>query len=120
MQEKEIINQDASKELTKNDTFAEVLGKDRNGQVRMYGLGVCPSTVWGDKSTHEEDQDKDIGAMKAKISNLTSQVEILTIALLNNKSNDIAISSQVIFLLFCFELIKLCILVYDVFFFIWT
>ena len=101
--------------MIKNDTFVEILGKDRNIQVCMYGLGVCPSIVWGDKSTHKEDQDEDIGAMKARISNLTSQVEILTTALLNNKSNNIVISSHVIFLPFCFELMKLCNLVYEFF-----
>lgn len=30
-----------------NDVFSQV-GKEKSGSLRMYGLGVCPSDVWGD------------------------------------------------------------------------
>ncbi|CAI9112261.1 OLC1v1012681C1 [Oldenlandia corymbosa var. corymbosa] len=33
--------------LGPNDTFAKVMGKDPPGRVRMTGLGVCPSDLWG-------------------------------------------------------------------------
>ncbi|KAG6414491.1 hypothetical protein SASPL_127293 [Salvia splendens] len=32
--------------IAPNDIFAQVVGKDRPGQVRMMGQGVCPSDVW--------------------------------------------------------------------------
>ena len=41
---------------------------------------------------------REINQLTKKIKTRTSQVEILTTALLNNKSNDIAISSKAIFL----------------------
>ncbi|KAI8568971.1 hypothetical protein RHMOL_Rhmol02G0242500 [Rhododendron molle] len=31
-----------------NDVFSKAMGKEKSGSVRMYGLGVCPSDVWGD------------------------------------------------------------------------
>ncbi|KAH7835197.1 hypothetical protein Vadar_023734 [Vaccinium darrowii] len=31
-----------------NDVFAKVMGKEKSSSVRMYGLGVCPSYVWGE------------------------------------------------------------------------
>ena len=30
-----------------NDIFSQVMGKEKTGRVRMCGLGVCPSDVWG-------------------------------------------------------------------------
>ncbi|KAG5524801.1 hypothetical protein RHGRI_031458 [Rhododendron griersonianum] len=31
-----------------NDVFSQAMGKEKSGNVRMYGLGVCPSDVWGE------------------------------------------------------------------------
>ncbi|KAG5535715.1 hypothetical protein RHGRI_023467 [Rhododendron griersonianum] len=31
-----------------NDVFSQAMGKEKSGSVRMYGLGVCPSDVWGE------------------------------------------------------------------------
>ncbi|XP_062079368.1 uncharacterized protein LOC133783708 [Humulus lupulus] len=45
LQEKEELNEDASKEKSKNDVFSEVMGKEKHGLVRMYEFGVCPSDV---------------------------------------------------------------------------
>ncbi|KAF4378344.1 hypothetical protein G4B88_025837 [Cannabis sativa] len=43
LQEKQELNEDVSKEKGMNDTFSEVMGKEKYGSVRMYGFGVCPS-----------------------------------------------------------------------------
>ena len=46
------MNEDAAKEKSsRNDSFSEVMGEERNVQVRLYGFGVCPSIVWKDTST---------------------------------------------------------------------
>ena len=39
------------KEKSKNDTFSEIMGEERNVQVRLYEFVVCPSIVWKDTST---------------------------------------------------------------------
>ncbi|KAH7847069.1 hypothetical protein Vadar_021484 [Vaccinium darrowii] len=31
-----------------NDIFSKVMGEEKSGSLRMYGLGVCPSDVWGE------------------------------------------------------------------------
>lgn len=31
-----------------NDVFSHAMGKEKSGSVCMYGLGVCPSDVWGE------------------------------------------------------------------------
>lgn len=31
----------------KDDIFSKVMGKEKPGHVRMYGLGVCLSDLWG-------------------------------------------------------------------------
>ena len=33
--------------VAKNDIFSQVIGLDPPGRVRMYGLGVSPSDLWG-------------------------------------------------------------------------
>lgn len=30
------------------DVFSQVMGKEKSGSVRTYGLGVCQSDVWGE------------------------------------------------------------------------
>ena len=32
----------------RNDVFAKVMGEERSGRVRTYGLGVTQSDLWGD------------------------------------------------------------------------
>lgn len=76
------------------------MGKDKVGQVRMYGLGVTPSAVWGEKSNDKIDQVEDIAGMKMTINNLKAQVETLTSALASKQNNDNAITLQVKFFLF--------------------
>ncbi|KAH6769431.1 hypothetical protein C2S51_014767 [Perilla frutescens var. frutescens] len=31
-----------------SDVFAQVMGQDKSGHVRMLGQGICPSDVWGE------------------------------------------------------------------------
>ncbi|KAM6597103.1 hypothetical protein CsatA_007627 [Cannabis sativa] len=86
LQEKEELNEDASKEKSMNDTFSEVMGREKHGSVRMFGFGVCPSNVWKDKSTWKRSQNKYVDALESKVNDLESQVENLK-AMLNNQTN---------------------------------
>ncbi|KAL8512927.1 hypothetical protein ACS0TY_019186 [Phlomoides rotata] len=33
--------------IDRNDVFAQTMGPDRPGHVRMMGKGICPSDIWG-------------------------------------------------------------------------
>ncbi|XP_062103208.1 uncharacterized protein LOC133814235 [Humulus lupulus] len=72
LQEKEELNEDASKE-----------------KIRMYGFGVCPYDVWENKSTWRRNQKEYVDALKSKINELTSQVQ--TLSSKQNNVNDISI-----------------------------
>ncbi|KAM6545799.1 hypothetical protein CsatB_026535 [Cannabis sativa] len=75
LQEKQELNEDVSKEKGMNDTFSEVMGKEKYGSVRMYGFGVCPSDVWENKSTKKGNQKKYIQTLEAELKELRSQVQ---------------------------------------------
>ncbi|KAF4377420.1 hypothetical protein G4B88_026373 [Cannabis sativa] len=75
LQEKQELNEDVSKEKGMNDTFSEVMGKEKYGSVRMYGFGVCPSDVWKNKSTKKGNQKKYIQTLEAELKELRSQVQ---------------------------------------------
>ncbi|PRQ27511.1 putative transposase, Ptta/En/Spm, plant [Rosa chinensis] len=54
-----------------NDTFREevfttVMGEDTHGRVRMYGIGVTPSQVFGNSKTSETTEKKTIEEMEKK------------------------------------------------------
>ncbi|XP_062075838.1 uncharacterized protein LOC133779963 [Humulus lupulus] len=93
LQEKEELNEDASKEKSKNDVFSEVMGKEKHGSVRMYGFSVCPSDVWKDKSTWRRNQNKYVDTLQSEINDLRSQVQIHTKTILSmqNNGNDISL-----------------------------
>ncbi|XP_028074565.1 uncharacterized protein LOC114276929 [Camellia sinensis] len=57
-----------------NDAFGQVMGKEKHGRVRMYGLGVSPSNLWRDTSGHEANQDTTMDVMEAENSELRSKV----------------------------------------------
>ena len=38
----------------RDDVFSQVMGKDGHGRVRTYGLGPCPSDVWGPRPSRAE------------------------------------------------------------------
>ncbi|KAF4351439.1 hypothetical protein G4B88_024820 [Cannabis sativa] len=75
LQEKQELNEDVSKEKGMNDTFSEVMGKEKYGSFRMYGFGVCPSDVWENKSTKKGNQKKYIQTLEAELKELRSQVQ---------------------------------------------
>ncbi|XP_060972607.1 uncharacterized protein LOC133038462 [Cannabis sativa] len=75
LQEKQELNEDVSKERSMNDTFSEVMGKEKYGSVRMYGFGVCPSDVWENKSTKRGNQRKYIQTLEAELKELRSLVQ---------------------------------------------
>ncbi|XP_060968083.1 uncharacterized protein LOC115715614 isoform X4 [Cannabis sativa] len=92
LQEKQQLNEDASKEKTMNDTFSEVMGREKHGSVRMYGFGVCPSDVWKDKSTWKRNQNEYVDVLEAKVDDLESEVQNLK-TILNNQNNGNGASS---------------------------
>ncbi|KAF4349277.1 hypothetical protein F8388_018575 [Cannabis sativa] len=75
LQEKQELNKDVSKERSMNDTFSEVMGKEKYGSVRMYGFGVFPSDVWENKSTKRGNQRKYIQTLEAELKELRSLVQ---------------------------------------------
>ncbi|XP_060965183.1 uncharacterized protein LOC133034164 [Cannabis sativa] len=75
LQEKQELNEYVSKEKGMNDTFSEVMGKEKYGSFRMYGFGVCPSDVWENKSTKKGNQKKYIQTLEAELKELRSQVQ---------------------------------------------
>ncbi|KAF5952306.1 hypothetical protein HYC85_010250 [Camellia sinensis] len=76
-----------------NDAFGQVMGKEKHGRVRMYGLGVSPSNLWRDTSCHKANQDTTMDVMEAENSELRSKVSHVQHAP-NNLTNT---SNQVIF-----------------------
>ena len=40
----------------REEVFTKVLGPDDHGRIRTYGLGPCPSEVFGTKYTRYRDQ----------------------------------------------------------------
>ncbi|CAL5357131.1 unnamed protein product [Camellia sinensis] len=73
MNERTTLNANLSNE-DPNDTFGQGMGKEKHGQVRMYGLGVSTSNLWKDTSGHEANQDTTMDAMEAENSELRSKV----------------------------------------------
>ncbi|GMP70517.1 hypothetical protein CsSME_00029332 [Camellia sinensis var. sinensis] len=57
-----------------NDAFGQVMGKEKHGRVRMYGLGVSPSNLWRDTSGHKANQDTTMDVMEGENSELRSKV----------------------------------------------
>ncbi|CAL5424324.1 unnamed protein product [Camellia sinensis] len=57
-----------------NDAFGQVMGKEKHGRVRMYGLGVSPSNLWRDTSGHKANHDTTMDVMDAENSELRSKV----------------------------------------------
>ncbi|XP_028114155.1 uncharacterized protein LOC114312138 [Camellia sinensis] len=57
-----------------NDAFGQVMGKEKHGRVRMYGLGVSPSNLWRDTSSHKANHDTTMDVMDAENSEPRSKV----------------------------------------------
>ncbi|KAL3830976.1 hypothetical protein ACJIZ3_019778 [Penstemon smallii] len=58
-------NPDASsKVLSRNDSYAQVMGLDKNGRVGMCGPGVCPSIVFNDTFTRGANENMLIKALQ--------------------------------------------------------
>ncbi|XP_012853945.1 PREDICTED: uncharacterized protein LOC105973467 [Erythranthe guttata] len=73
-------NQDL--QYSHDDLFAKVMGKDKDGHVRMYGLGVTPTDIYGGKPSRAtllrqamEYKTKYLEAMK-KYDTLSANVHI--------------------------------------------
>lgn len=56
-----------------DDVFSKVMGKDRNGDAVMYGLGVRGSDVWGVIPSRSAYRRENI-QLKSKCEELTSTV----------------------------------------------
>ena len=72
---------DTEDSVGKNDVFAQVVGQDKHGHVRMYGFGICPTDVWGDEPSRSGsqrlvlDQKHEILEMKAKFAQQEEQIK---------------------------------------------
>ncbi|MED6150154.1 hypothetical protein PIB30_069677, partial [Stylosanthes scabra] len=71
----EIESQDAStKDLSQNDSLAQVLGKEHPGRVRGLGSGPCPTKVFGNTSQPSShgvqihEYQKEIFELKAEVA----------------------------------------------------
>lgn len=49
------LPEDAHDEPARDDVFSQVLGKGRRGRVSPYGLGVCETSLWGRKTSQDEE-----------------------------------------------------------------
>ncbi|KAG6400802.1 hypothetical protein SASPL_137645 [Salvia splendens] len=58
--------------IAPNDIFAQVVGKDKPGQVRMMGQGVCPSDVWN--GTPINTSDRLLSEYREKIARLEAML----------------------------------------------
>ncbi|XP_027166331.1 uncharacterized protein LOC113766326 [Coffea eugenioides] len=56
-------------DVGRDDTFAQVFREDKNGRVRMYGLGVTPSDKWGNAPSRSTCQ-RIVMEQKAAISKM--------------------------------------------------
>ncbi|OMO75205.1 hypothetical protein CCACVL1_16302 [Corchorus capsularis] len=71
-----------------HDTLYQVLGSEKPGQVRTYGLGPTPSDIWGEKcvcqkmkiSTIEEEKSifERMNSMEQKYAHLEAKIDRLT------------------------------------------
>ncbi|XP_047947132.1 uncharacterized protein LOC125193392 isoform X2 [Salvia hispanica] len=50
------LSEDSENVIAPNDIFAQVIGKDKPGQVRIMGQGVCPSDVWNGTPINTSDR----------------------------------------------------------------
>lgn len=55
MEEREEDEQDVS---FREEIFTKVMGTDAHGRVRMYGAGVTPSQVFGQKSNSDNNENR--------------------------------------------------------------
>ncbi|XP_073157960.1 uncharacterized protein [Henckelia pumila] len=46
------LHEDEDDQVGQNDIFAQIIGPDRPGRVRMFGDGVNPSDLWGEVPSH--------------------------------------------------------------------
>ncbi|KAL7196915.1 hypothetical protein ACSBR1_036849 [Camellia fascicularis] len=90
MNERTTLNANLSNEGP-NDTFGQVMGKEKYGRVRMYGLSVSRSNLWRDTSGHKTNQDITMDVMEAENLKLRSKVSYVQ-HVPNNLTN---ISNQV-------------------------
>lgn len=58
--------------IAPNDVFAQIMGKEKPGHVRMMGRGVCPSDVWG--GTSRKTANHLLMKYEAKIAELQAQI----------------------------------------------
>lgn len=64
--------------ISPDDVFAQIMGKDKSGHVRMLGQGICPSNVWTGVSKSASDrllleQQAEIQRLKAMLLTQATQ-----------------------------------------------
>ena len=102
------MNEDATKEKGRNDTFSEVMGEESNGQVRLYGFDVCPSLVWKDTSNWKQNCNEYVDTLQSELNDLRSRVQNLTEALSHNQHNNNDIPILQVNFIFYFYVYFIC------------
>ncbi|KAL6550617.1 hypothetical protein OROMI_021105 [Orobanche minor] len=67
----------SSKIISNDDSFAQVMGRDKNGKFRMLGAGVCPTLVFNDVSNRGANQMQLIKKLQEHNKSLLDQVNQL-------------------------------------------
>lgn len=63
-----------------DDAFAKIMGKDKDGRLRMYGMGVKPTDIYGGRPSRDAlyrksmEEKEEIRALKEKVEELTALV----------------------------------------------
>ncbi|KAL6272043.1 hypothetical protein ACE6H2_022735 [Prunus campanulata] len=70
--------EDEQDELFREEIFTKVMGTDAHGRVHMYGAGVTPSQVFGQKSNYDNNENRMREELKkqyqSKIDDLQSKL----------------------------------------------
>ncbi|XP_031482957.1 uncharacterized protein LOC116252671 [Nymphaea colorata] len=72
------LPEESQDKTTKDNIFAQVMGRDQHGRVRTYGLGPVPSDFYGPNSSHAEStarSERRAAVTEQKISDLKKRIE---------------------------------------------
>ncbi|KAL3834154.1 hypothetical protein ACJIZ3_008890 [Penstemon smallii] len=95
MQEIDNENSDASnKVLSRNDSYAQVMGLDKNGRVGMCGPGVCPSIVFNDTFTRGANENMLIKTLQHENHQLRSELHQFKSQAINEPHHEILVNDS--------------------------
>ncbi|RYR27838.1 hypothetical protein Ahy_B01g051900 [Arachis hypogaea] len=70
-----VVSDGSSKNLSQNDSLAQVLGKEHPGRVRALGAGPCPTQVFGNADEQLSSSVESNAEDKRMIAELTAKLE---------------------------------------------